>query len=266
MHPMLNIAVRAARAAGKILVKNFGVQADYNVQQKSQNDFVTEIDKAAEQAIVRAILKVYPDHSIQAEEGGDIIGKDADHLWIIDPLDGTTNYLRGIPHFAISIAYAVKGVVQCGLVYDPLREELFTATRGAGAALNDKRLRVTGQRDLNGALLATGFPFKRKDLSANYLAVFGELFTDVADMRRNGAAALDLAYVACGRIDGFWEFGLQPWDIAAGALLVREAGGLVTEFNGGHQFMQSGNVVAGNPKVVQGILSKARTHLPASMK
>jgi myo-inositol-1(or 4)-monophosphatase len=266
MHPMLNIAVRAARAAGKILVKNFGVQADYNVQQKSQNDFVSEIDKAAEQAIVRAILKVYPDHSIQAEESGEIIGKDADHLWIIDPLDGTTNYLRGIPHFAISIAYAVKGVVQCGLVYDPLREELFTATRGAGAALNDKRLRVTAQRDLNGALLATGFPFKRKDLSSNYLAIFAELFTEVSDMRRNGSAALDLAYVASGRIDGFWEFGLQPWDIAAGALMVREAGGLVTEFNGGHNFMQSGNVVAGNPKVVQGILSKARAHLPASMK
>lgn len=266
MHPMLNIAVRAARAAGKILVKNFGVEADYNVQQKSQNDFVTEIDKAAEQAIVRAILKVYPDHSIQAEEGGEISGKDADHLWIIDPLDGTTNYLRGIPHFAISIAYAVKGVVQCGLVYDPLREELFTATRGAGAALNDKRLRVAKQRDLNGALLATGFPFKRKDLTTNYMAIFNELFTDVADMRRNGAAALDLAYVACGRIDGFWEFGLQPWDIAAGGLLVREAGGLVAEFNGGHKFMQSGNVVAGNPKVVQGILSKARAHLPASMK
>jgi myo-inositol-1(or 4)-monophosphatase len=266
MHPMLNIAVRAARAAGKILVKNFGVQADYNVQQKSQNDFVSEIDKAAEQAIVRAILKVYPDHSIQAEESGEIIGKDADHLWIIDPLDGTTNYLRGIPHFAISIAYAVKGVVQCGLVYDPLREELFTATRGAGAALNDKRLRVTAQRDLNGALLATGFPFKRKDLSSNYLAIFAELFTEVADMRRNGSAALDLAYVASGRIDGFWEFGLQPWDIAAGALMVREAGGLVTEFNGGHNFMQNGNVVAGNPKVVQGILSKARAHLPASMK
>lgn len=266
MHPMLNIAVRAARAAGKILVKNFGVQADYNVQQKSQNDFVSEIDKAAEQAIVRAILKVYPDHSIQAEESGEIIGKDADHLWIIDPLDGTTNYLRGIPHFAISIAYAVKGVVQCGLVYDPLREELFTATRGAGAALNDKRLRVTAQRDLNGALLATGFPFKRKDLSSNYLAIFAELFTEVADMRRNGSAALDLAYVASGRIDGFWEFGLQPWDIAAGALMVREAGGLVTEFNGGHNFMQGGNVVAGNPKVVQGILSKARAHLPASMK
>jgi myo-inositol-1(or 4)-monophosphatase len=156
--------------------------------------------------------------------------------------------------------------VQCGLVYDPLREELFTATRGAGAALNDKRLRVTGQRDLQGALLATGFPFKRKDLTANYLAIFNELFTDVADMRRNGAAALDLAYVACGRIDGFWEFGLQPWDIAAGALMVREAGGLVAEFNGGHKFMQSGNVVAGNPKVVQHLLAKARPHLPASMK
>ncbi|KFZ31312.1 inositol monophosphatase [Pseudidiomarina salinarum] len=266
MHPMLNIAVRAARVAGKILVKDFGVEVDLNVQVKSQHDFVTELDKAAENAIVRNILKVYPDHSILAEEGGEIIGKDADHQWIIDPLDGTTNYLRGIPHFAISIAYQYKGSVQAAVIYDPLREELFTATRGAGVQLNGKRLRVKNQRDLNGALLGTGFPFKRKDLAPQYQAVFSDLFAQVSDMRRAGSAALDLAYVAAGRMDGFWEFSLQPWDIAAGALMVREAGGLVTDFAGGHGFMDSGHVVAGNPKVVQGILAKARPHLPASMK
>ncbi|MDX1705317.1 inositol-1-monophosphatase [Pseudidiomarina sp.] len=266
MHPMLNIAVRAARVAGKILVKDFGVEVDLNVQVKSQHDFVTELDKAAESAIVRNILKVYPDHSILAEEGGEIIGNDADHQWIIDPLDGTTNYLRGIPHFAISIAYQYKGSVQAAVIYDPLREELFTATKGAGVQLNGKRLRVKSQRDLNGALLGTGFPFKRKDLTPQYQAVFGALFEQVSDMRRGGSAALDLAYVAAGRMDGFWEFSLQPWDIAAGALMVREAGGLVTDFAGGHGFMESGHVVAGNPKVVQGILSKARPHLPVSMK
>lgn len=176
MHPMLTIAVRAARAAGKILVKNFGIEADINIQAKTQNDFVSDLDKAAEAAIIGAIQKAYPDHSIVAEESGSVVGKDADHEWVIDPLDGTTNYLRGIPHFAISIAYRVKGVVQVAVVYDPLREELFTATKGGGAQLNGKRLRVKASRDLNGALLATGFPFKRKDLTASYLNIFADLF------------------------------------------------------------------------------------------
>ncbi|MGQ4276548.1 inositol-1-monophosphatase [Pseudidiomarina sp. E22-M8] len=266
MHPMLNIAVRAARAAGKILTKNFGVEADFNVQAKTQNDFVSEIDKAAEQAIIRTIQKTFPDHSFLAEESGTIDGATPEHQWIIDPLDGTTNYLRGIPHFAISIAYLHKGSVQAAVVYDPLREELFSATKGVGAQLNGKRLRVKAQRDLNGALLATGFPFKRKDLQTNYQAVFGALFEHTSDMRRAGSAALDLAYVAAGRFDGFWEFSLEPWDIAAGGLIVREAGGLVTDFAGGHEFMQSGHVVAGNPKVVQHLLTKARPHLPKSMK
>ncbi|HET8817164.1 inositol-1-monophosphatase [Pseudidiomarina aestuarii] len=266
MHPMLNIAVRAARAAGKILVKNFGVEADINVQAKSQNDFVSEIDQAAESAIIRSIQKVFPDHTFLAEESGETGGKDADHQWIIDPLDGTTNYLRGIPHFAISIAYQFKGVTQVAVIYDPLREELFTATKGAGVQLNGKRLRVKARRDLQGALLATGFPFKRKDLLETYQNVFAALFEDAADMRRNGSAALDLAYVAAGRMDGFWEFSLERWDIAAGALMVREAGGLITDFGGGHGYMTSGNVVAGNPKVVQGILGKARPHLPKAMK
>ncbi|WP_417665746.1 inositol-1-monophosphatase [Pseudidiomarina sp.] len=266
MHPMLNIAVRAARVAGKILVKNFGVEVDLNVQTKTQNDFVTELDKAAESAIIRTIQKAYPQHSFLAEESGEVVGGEPDHQWIIDPLDGTTNYLRGIPHFSISIAYLHKGVVQAAVVYDPLREELFSASRGQGAQLNGKRLRATKQRDLNGALLATGFPFKRKDMTKDYMAVFASLFEYTSDMRRSGSAALDLAYVANGRIDGFWEFSLKPWDIAAGQLLVREAGGIVTDFAGGHGFMTSGNVVAGNPKVVQHLLTTARPHLPASLK
>ncbi|RUO78457.1 inositol-1-monophosphatase [Pseudidiomarina taiwanensis] len=265
MHPMLTIAVRAARAAGKILVKNFGVEADLNIQAKSQNDFVSEIDKAAEAAIIGAIRKNYPDHSIIAEESGTTAGAESEHEWIIDPLDGTTNYLRGIPHFAISIAYRVKGVVQVAVVYDPLREDLFTAVKGGGAQLNGKRLRVKAKRDLDGALLATGFPFKRKALSDVYLAVFADLFEDVADMRRAGAAALDLAYVAAGRVDGFFEFALQPWDMAAGALLVREAGGLVADFNGGHDFLSQGHIVAGNPKVVQALLTRARPHVKGTI-
>lgn len=265
MHPMLNIAVRAARAAGKILVKNFGETASYKAQMKSHNDWVTALDQAAEEAIVATIRKSYPDHSILAEESGLTEGKDADVQWIIDPLDGTTNYLRGIPHFCISIAVAIKGSVQHAVVYDPMREDLFTASKGAGAQLNGKRLRVSGMKDLNGTMLATGFPFKNKTLLPVHQGIFADLFEQVADMRRAGAAALDLAYVASGKFDGFWEFGLKSWDIAAGDLLVREAGGIVTEFNGGHGYLKSGNIVAGTPKVVQQILSKARPHLPKSL-
>ncbi|SDB19144.1 myo-inositol-1(or 4)-monophosphatase [Pseudidiomarina indica] len=266
MHPMLNIAVRAARVAGKILVKSFGVEVDLNVTTKSQNDFVSELDRVAEDAIINVIRKAYPDHAIMAEESGHNEGRDNDHQWIIDPLDGTTNYVRGIPHFAISIAYAYKGVVQAGVVYDPLREELFTASRGQGAQLNGRRIRVTNHKDLNGALLATGFPFKRKDLVADYTALFTELFQHTADMRRAGSAALDLAYVANGRIDGYWEFSLQPWDIAAGQLIAREAGAIVTDFGGGHHFMKTGHVVAGAPKVVQHLLMIAKNKLPESLR
>ncbi|MEX1222729.1 MAG: inositol-1-monophosphatase [Idiomarina sp.] len=266
MHPMLNIAVRAARAAGKIVTKNFGEKADFKAQMKSHNDWVTAIDKAAEEAIIAVIRKSYPKHSILAEESGLQEGSDADVTWVIDPLDGTTNYLRGVPHFAISIAITMKGVVQHAVVYDPMREELFTATRGAGAQLNDKRLRVSNAKDLQSTLLATGFPFKNKTLLPAYQGIFSDLFEHVADMRRGGSAALDLAYVASGRFDGFWEFGLQQWDTAAGDLLVREAGGIVTDFRGGHDYQQNGNIVAGAPKVVKEILSMARPHLPTSLK
>jgi len=262
---MLNIAVRAARAAGKILVKNFGETANFKAQMKSHNDWVTALDQAAEEAIIATIRKSYPDHGFIAEESGVQVGKDADVQWLIDPLDGTTNYLRGIPHFAISIAVLVKGTVHHAVVYDPMREDLFTASRGAGAQLNGKRLRVSGLKDTGGALLATGFPFKNKSILPAYQAIFADLFESAADMRRSGAASLDLAYVAAGNFDGFWEFGLQPWDIGAGELLVREAGGIVTEFNGGHDYLKSCNIVAGAPKVVKDILGKARPHLPKTL-
>jgi len=265
MHPMLNIAVRAARAAGKILTKNFGEKADFKAQMKTHNDWVTALDKAAEEAIIAVIKKSYPKHSILAEESGLQTGADADVTWIIDPLDGTTNYLRGIPHFAISIAVAVKGVVQHAVVYDPLREDLFTATRGAGAQRNDKRIRVSNAKDLQSTVLATGFPFKNKTLLPVHQAIFADLFEPVADMRRGGAAALDLAYVASGILDGFWEFGLQPWDTAAGDLLVREAGGIVSDFRGGHDYQKHGNIVAGAPKVVKELLGVARPHLPKNL-
>ncbi|EKE85242.1 inositol-1-monophosphatase [Idiomarina xiamenensis] len=266
MHPMLNIAVRAARAAGKILVKNFEQGQDLKATQKSPNDWVTELDKAAEDIIIATIKKSYPKHGFVAEESGVHSGEENDYQWVIDPLDGTTNYLRGIPHFCISIALMHKGATQQAVVYDPLREELFTASRGAGAQLNGRRLRVTALPDLNGALLATGFPFRAKHRMPEYQAIFSQLFEFCADMRRAGAAALDLAYVASGRLDAYWEMGLKPWDTAAGDLLVREAGGIVTDFAGGHNYLESGNVVAGAPKVMKQLLAEIRPHLTDTLK
>ncbi len=258
MHPMLNIAVRAARAAGKILLKEFDQGQPIDATAKGPNDWVSEMDQAAEQAIINTIKKAYPEHGIIAEESGTQTGKDNDFQWVIDPLDGTTNYLRGVPHFCISIAVVHKGTVQQGVVYDPVREELFTASRGAGAQLNGRRLRLSPLTELNGALLATGFPFKAKHRYDEYQAMFGRLFERCADMRRAGAAALDLAYVAAGRYDGFFELGLKPWDLMAGDLLVREAGGIVTDFEGGHNYVQSGHIVAGAPKVLKQMLAQRR--------
>ena len=200
------------------------------------------MDKAAEQAIINTIKKSYPDHGIIAEESGTQAGKENDFQWVIDPLDGTTNYMRGIPHFCISIALLHKGSVQQAVVYDPMREELFTASRGAGAQLNGRRLRISPKVELKGAILSTGFPFKMKSRLPEYLEMFNKLFEHCADVRRAGAAALDLAYVAAGRHDAFWEMGLKPWDILAGELLVREAGGIVSDFQGGHNYVQSGNI------------------------
>jgi len=259
MHPMLNIAVRAARSAGNIIVRNLDRLDALTVQTKDRNDFVSEVDRQAEQEILGILRKAYPSHGVLAEESGRRDGND--YLWIIDPLDGTTNYLHGFPQFAVSIALQYKGRIEQGVVYDPLRQELFTATRGAGATLNDRRIRVTSRKSLDGALLGTGFPFKSQQHLDAYLDMFRALFPKTAGIRRPGSAALDLAYVAAGRLDGFWEIGLSIWDMAAGVLLIQEAGGLSSDFVGGHDYLKSGNLVAGNPKVFAEILKTIRPHV-----
>ncbi|MDE3273502.1 inositol-1-monophosphatase [Pseudoalteromonas sp. G4] len=261
MHPMLNIAVRAARNAGKVILQKFEEKDKVEVLQKGSNDFVTNVDKDAEAMIRDTIFKSYPKHSIVGEELGQQLGSDADYLWVIDPLDGTTNFIKGIPHFAVSIALKVKGRTEQAVVYDPIRGELFTATRGQGAQLNSKRIRVNKATDLSGTVLATGFPFKQKHHIEEYMNAFSALFVHTADMRRAGSAALDLAYVAAGRVDGFFEIGLKPWDTAAGQLLVKEAGGLVTDFAGGNNQDKSGNIVCGAPKLAQAIVKELRPHL-----
>lgn len=266
MHPMLNIGVRAARNAGKLIAKAYEQLDTVETETKSANDYVTNVDKAAERVIIDTIRKSYPEHSIIAEESGISTGKEDDYQWIIDPLDGTTNFIKGIPHFAVSIALRVKGKTEHGVVYDPLRNELFAASRGQGAQLNGYRVRVGGLRDLNTAVLATGFPFKQKFHLESYMNIFGALFSECGDMRRAGSAALDLAYLAAGRHDGYFELGLKPWDIAAGELIARESGAIVTDFSGGHTYMKSGNVVAANPKVLKCMLSTMQQHLADSMK
>jgi len=260
---MLNIAVRAARGAGNIIVRNLDRLDTLTVQTKDRNDFVSEVDRQAEQEIIGILRKAYPDHSVLAEESGRRDGND--YQWIIDPLDGTTNYLHGFPQFAVSIALRHKGRLEQGVIYDPLRQELFTASRGAGAILNDRRIRVTSRRSLDGALLGTGFPFKSQQHLDAYLDMFRALFPNTAGIRRPGSAALDLAYVAAGRLDGFWEIGLNIWDMAAGVLLIQEAGGLSSDFVGGHGYLENGNLVAGNPKVFAEILKAIRPHVSADL-
>ncbi|WP_206484289.1 inositol-1-monophosphatase [Thalassotalea sp. G2M2-11] len=261
MHPMLNIAVRAARTAGNVIVRAFEQADKIEIETKGTNDFVTNVDIAAEQAIVDTIRKSYPEHSIVGEETGISEGTDSDYQWIIDPLDGTTNFVKGIPHFAVSIALKVKGKLDQAVIYDPIRGELFTASRGKGAQLNGFRIRVKQNKELTGAILATGFPFKQKQHMNAYMNIFQALFTKTSDMRRAGSAALDLAYVAAGRVDGFFEIGLKPWDTAAGELMVIEAGGLVTDFTGGHNHSKSGNIVACSSRLLKEVLTDIRPHL-----
>lgn len=261
MHPMLNIAIRASRVAGKVIVRAFEQLDKVEIESKGKNDFVTNVDIASEEAIIETIRKSYPDHTIIGEESGLLKGKDDDFQWIIDPLDGTTNFVKGIPHFAVSIALKVKGKLDQAVIYDPIRGELFTASRGKGAQLNNFRIRVKQHKELNGTILATGFPFKHKQHTDAYLNMFKSLFGKTADMRRGGSAALDLAYVAAGRVDGYFEIGLKPWDTAAGELLVIEAGGLVTDFTGGHNHTVSGNIVAASPRLAKEILKDIRPHL-----
>lgn len=256
---MINIAVRAARSAGRILMRYYEHTESLKVDQKSRNDFVSEVDRQAEQVIIHELRSKFPNHAILAEETGSHRGDD--YQWVIDPLDGTTNYLHGVPQFSISIALKYKGKLEHGLVYDPLREEMYSASRGDGAQLNDRRLRVTQRTSLEGALLGTGFPFRDQRFLKAYLGMLEALMKDTAGIRRPGSAALDLAYVAAGRTDGFWELGLSQWDIAAGALLVREAGGVVSDIGGGDRFLDCGNVVAAGIKVHGAILNAVRPFL-----
>jgi myo-inositol-1(or 4)-monophosphatase len=252
MHPMLNIAVAAARAAGSIIVRYLDRVDTLDVSTKHMNEFVTQVDREAEAIIIADIRKAYPHHAILAEESG--AAGSSEYRWIIDPLDGTTNYVHAFPQFCVSIALEHRGRLEQGVVFDPLRQELFTASRGAGARLDDRRIRVSRQNGLAGSLLGTGFPFRGAYDLDTYMQTMRALIPQCAGVRRAGAAALDLAYVAAGRLDGFWEFGLQPWDMAAGVLLIREAGGLVTDTNGGEQYMESGNIITGTPKVLRALV------------
>ncbi|WP_105903355.1 inositol-1-monophosphatase [Vibrio gangliei] len=265
MHPMLNIAIRAARVAGNHIAKSLENTDKIESTQKGQNDFVTNIDKEAELLIIDTIKKSYPDHCIVGEEGGAVDGKDTDVQWIIDPLDGTTNFMKGFPHFSVSIAVRMRGKTEVACVYDPIRNELFTAQRGSGAQLNNARLRVNPIKDLNGAILATGFPFKQKQHSESYIKIVGGLFTECADFRRSGSAALDLCYLAAGRVDGYFELGLKPWDIAAGELIAREAGAILTDFAGGTNYLASGNIVGSSARGVKSILKHVREHANEGM-
>jgi len=264
MHPMTNIAIRAARTAGSILLKYYEHTDTLTISAKGKNDFVSEVDKASEQSIISTLLASYPDHSILAEESGKQTGNE--FQWVIDPLDGTTNYLHGFPQFAISIALKVKGTLEVAVIYDPLRDEMFTASRGGGAQLNDRKLRVSKQKTLEGALLATGFPYKDQSNMDSYLGMLKDLSQDTAGIRRPGSAALDLAYVAAGRVDGFWELGLSEWDFAAGALLVKEAGGTVSDITGGGRFFETGNIIAGGMRIHTALTRTIAPHLTSKLR
>ena len=247
MHPMLNIAFQASRKASKHMLRSFDQLERVSISEKTDNDFVTDVDTFVEKLIIEHIKEAYPDHSILAEESGLIEGNE--YCWIIDPLDGTHNYIHGIPHFAISIAVKKNEELLVGLIYDPIRNELFTATKGAGAELNHRRMRVSSTPSLKQALIGTGFPFRDQHHIEPYLKTFGCLLPQTADIRRTGSAALDLAYIASGRLDGFWEPSLKPWDMAAGALMIKEAGGMLCDFNGEQDYLSSGAIIAGNPKI-----------------
>ncbi len=262
---MLNIATRAARAAGDIILRNIDKLDRLKVETKAQNDFVSQVDLKAEEVIIEALRTAYPEHGIIAEENGRF-NEDSEYQWIIDPLDGTTNFLHGFPQFAVSIAMQRKGRLEIAVVYDPVKNELFTAAKGEGAQLNGRRLRTTAQKGLDGALLGTGFPFKHPQHLDTYLATFKAVHPTTAGIRRAGSAALDLAYVAAGRLDGFWELGLSPWDMAAGVLLIREAGGIVTDFSGEGNYLDTGNIVAAASKVYQPLYEAIKPHLTDDLK
>jgi len=248
MHPVLNVAVEAAHAAAKIMRRQMQHVEAIPVERKARHDYVSEVDRACEAEIVREIKRFFPDHAFLCEEGG--ASGDSNLVWIIDPLDGTSNYLHGLPHFAVSIAQQVDGRTEHAVVYDPIRDELFTASRGSGAYMNNKRMRVSARNGLDGAILATAFPFRRRDRLQDYARVFQSVFAKVEDFRRAGTASLDLAWVAAGRMDGYFEVGLKAWDVAAGALLVREAGGVVLDFDGTDAVEEAETIIAAPYKVM----------------
>ncbi len=267
MHPTLNIAIKAARKAAQIINRASLDLDRLKVSAKRDNDFVTEVDHAAEAAIIETIREVYPEHGILAEETGETLSQGgSEYQWIIDPLDGTTNFIHGFPQYAISIAQSHKGVLQHAVVYDPGRNELFTASKGSGAFLNDRRIRVSGRVKLAEGLIGTGFPYRVWDHVDAYLGMFRDLMQKTSGLRRPGAAALDLAYVACGRLDGFFEIGLSPWDMAAGGLLIAEAGGLIGDLTGEPGWLASGNVVAATPKLFPQLLQVVQPHLTPALR
>ena len=248
MHALLNVAVMAARSAGNLLARKILTRDKLKIEEKSRNDFVSDADRDAERIIIDIIRKHYPEHAVLAEESG--ADGDSDTVWIIDPLDGTSNFLHGFPVFAVAIAVAVAGRVEHGVVYDPLRQELFTASRGRGAQLDGRRIRSSGLSRLDRALIGTGFPYRLgQQAMGPYLGMLETVLKNAAGVRRPGAAALDLAYVAAGRLDGFWETGLERWDIAAGSLLIREAGGIVSGLDGSEDFLDTGHILAATPKI-----------------
>lgn len=263
MHPLLNIAVSAARKAGDIILRHVDRIDRLTIREKQHNDFVTEVDRLAEQEIIYQIHKAYPDHGILAEESGPQ-GSNDEFQWIIDPLDGTTNFLHGFPMFAVSIGVKCRGRLEHGVVYNPLSQELFTASRGDGAQLDGKRIRVSARKSLEGALIGTGFPFRESQNLPLYIRMFDTVVRQTAGVRRAGSAALDLAFVAAGRMDGFWEMGLKPWDIAAGVLLIQEAGGLVGHLDGTPGVPENGNILVGGEKVFKAMAGEFKPLLAIS--
>ncbi len=253
MQPLLNIAISAARQAADIINRHIDQLEHMKVIPKGQNDFFCDVDVKAEQIIINTIRKAYPDHGIIAEESG-VQNDDAESVWIIDPLDGTRNYLHGFPFYAVSIALRVKNRIEHAVVYDPLRHECFSASRGRGARLNDRRLRVSKQTQLSAAMLGTGFSCHDSATSNPSFLAYESLIGQCAGVRSTGSAALDLAYVASGRLDGYWKFGLKSWDIAAGSLLIQEAGGLISDLQGGEAYWRQGDIVAGAPKIFKALL------------
>lgn len=258
MHALLNVAIMAAHAGGDTLIRSLNKLERLKIDRKSRNDFVSDADRIAEKAVIDTIKKHYPDHAILAEESGS--QGDSDYVWVIDPLDGTTNFLHRFPVFCVSVALIHKGRIEHAAVYDPMRQELFSASRGQGAQLDGHRIRVSKHTTLENSLIGTGFPFRDGSMEIDpYLRMLKKAINTTSGIRRAGAAALDLCYVAAGRLDGFWESGLAPWDLAAGALIIREAGGIISGMDGSENFLETGHVLTGNPKIY---IALAKTFAP----